>query len=541
MKKPRRRHPLPQRAVSPESTRHVRAGSADDVADRRALYAARGALDGTDQSRDILPHNPTLPDRAREQWLDAEWRSLTELTPDSLAHHPDRARLAALCAAASLQIGDRSAARGQALQAMAWGCSRAFMGQVLLSGARHTLGRASVFGGRAKKAEGHFDRAVDMARMSSEARRLVQTRQDEVASELRSATAAAVALRKGGGVPAATKVPAWLTALAKRCTEAQDVHETVDHVLATVLTLPGDKVQFLLLLADEFLARKDRLTALHFLRQARALASDVPPELRTEIARKMVAAGSPENAVDVMVDQVFDSTFQNERDDALALSAQQAYQKMRTLSEAKAQHGHDLLLAYLEREFDTLRTKAQGRKLTVIEIGTTREDVPGQGSTAKLAEFCKRRGLRFVTVDMDPHNSRMAQQLFARLGVDFEAVTMKGEDYLRDLPGEVDFVFLDAYDFDHGMHSELRQSRYEKFLGARIDELACHQMHLDCAQSLATKLWAHGVVCVDDTWLEDERWTAKGTLAMPFLLGQGFDMVEARNRAALLVRNPAVH
>jgi hypothetical protein len=541
MKKPRRRYPLPTPAASLGPTRTSRASSADEKPDRQSLYTARGALDGAEQSHDIQPHNPTLPDRAREQWLDAKWLNLTELTPDSLAHHPDRARLAALCAAASLQIGDRAAGRGQALQAMAWGCNRAFMGEVLLSGARHTLGRASVFGGRAKKADGHFDRAVDMARTSSEARRLVQTRQDVVAADMRSAIAAAVAMRKGGGVPSATNVPTWLTALAKRCTEANDVHETVDHVLATVLTLPGDKVQFLMLLADAFLARRDRLTALHFLRQARALASDVPTELRTELARKMVAAGSPENAVDVMVDQVFDSTFQNERDDALAMSAQQAYQKMRTLSEAKAQHGHDLLLEYLESECDTLRAKAQGRKLTLIEIGTTREDVPGQGSTAKLAEFCKRRGLRFVTVDMDPHNSRMAQQLFAQLGVDFEAVTMKGEDYLRDLPGEVDFVFLDAYDFDHGMHSELRQSRYEKFLGARIDEQACHQMHLDCAQTLATKLWAHGVVCVDDTWLEDERWTAKGTLAMPFLLGQGFDMVESRNRAALLVRHPSTH
>lgn len=116
---------------------------------------------------------------------------------------------------------------------------------------------------------------------------------------------------------------------------------------------------------------------------------------------------------------------------------------------------------------------------------------------------------------------------------------MKGEDYLRDLDGGVDLIFLDAYDFDHGMHSELRQSRYEKFLGSRIDEQACHQMHLDCAQSLVGKLWAHGVVCVDDTWLEEGRWTAKGTLAMPHLLQHGFDLVEARNRAALLVRGRA--
>jgi hypothetical protein len=115
-------------------------------------------------------------------------------------------------------------------------------------------------------------------------------------------------------------------------------------------------------------------------------------------------------------------------------------------------------------------------------------------------------------------------------------VTAKGEDYLRERTGPIDLVFLDAYDFDHGKHSELRQSRYEKFLGARIDELACHRMHLDCAESVATKLWAHGVVCIDDTWLDQDRWTAKGTLAMPYLLDHGFVLVEARNRAALLLR-----
>jgi hypothetical protein len=43
-----------------------------------------------------------------------------------------------------------------------------------------------------------------------------------------------------------------------------------------------------------------------------------------------------------------------------------------------------------------------------------------------------------------------------------------------------------------------------------------------------------GLVCIDDTWQEDGQWTAKGTLAMPFLLERGFELIEARNRAALL-------
>ena len=41
---------------------------------------------------------------------------------------------------------------------------------------------------------------------------------------------------------------------------------------------------------------------------------------------------------------------------------------------------------------------------------------------------------------------------------------------------------------------------------------------------------------VDDTWLENDAWAAKGTLAVPYLLANGFEVLEARNRAAVLAR-----
>jgi hypothetical protein len=181
-----------------------------------------------------------------------------------------------------------------------------------------------------------------------------------------------------------------------------------------------------------------------------------------------------------------------------------------------------------------LRKAAGARRLVLIEIGSTRENVPGQGSTRKLASYCKSKGIQFITVDMDPHNAHAASRTFASLDAKFEAVAMKGEDYLRRRDGPIDFLFLDAYDFDHGMHSDLRQSRYQKFLGARIDEASCHQMHLECAESAVRLMAPGGLVCIDDTWQEDGQWTAKGTLAMPFLLERGFELIEARNRAALL-------
>jgi hypothetical protein len=489
---------------------------------------------------EVVPHDPALPERAREMWLAADWKALTQIEGENLAHHPERARLAALGAAAALQLGDRQAARAQARRALDWGCSREALGMALLAGTRNTLARASFLARREQKADAHFERSVDVARLSSEVRRHAQGRRDRIAGELRAAIGATAILRKGGGQPAALRAPAWLTGLADRCLAASDVHDAIDQALTGALTLADDRVHLLMLLSDRMLARSDRLTALHFLNAARWFVDEADPELRSELLRKLVALGAADNAVDLAVQAAL-APGATVHGTAVSVTGplQDAYRRMRAEAAARNEHGHELLLAWLDGERPRLQKLADGRMLTLIEIGTTREDVPGQGSTRKLAEYCLRHGLQFITVDMDPHNGRMARELFERLGAKrFEAVTMKGEDYLRQREGPIDLVFLDAYDFDHGKHSELRQSRYEKYLGARIDEQACHRMHLDCAESLVSKLWTHGAVCVDDTWRDNGQWTAKGTLAMPYLLEHQFSLVDARNRAALLVRQP---
>jgi hypothetical protein len=198
---------------------------------------------------------------------------------------------------------------------------------------------------------------------------------------------------------------------------------------------------------------------------------------------------------------------------------------------AVAEHGHAVLIDWL-----SAHPPSSAPRL-LVEIGTTRERVPGQGSTEKLARFCAARGIDFVTVDMDPRNASRAQRMFRRLGLPFRAITAKGEEWLAAYPGRIDYVFLDAYDFDHGLHSGQRQSRYQQFLGAPIDETECHRMHLDCARTLSEKLSPDGLICLDDTWKDKlGKWTAKGTTAVPFLLGDGFRLIEARNRAALLGR-----
>ena len=321
---------------------------------------------------------------------------------------------------------------------------------------------------------------------------------------------------------------AALVALLDAClAEPTSAPEAID---AAAADLPlRDSALFLMVAAAHRAETGDRLLALDLMADAE---DRLPPDAG---AQGLLAVGA----------EVYLRL--NETRMALALLAREALQGAHALEPrlqaqlleaihgprhgAVAEHGHVVLIDWLSAHPPSPTPRL------LVEIGTTRERVPGQGSTEKLARFCASRGIDFVTVDMDPRNASRAQRMFRRLGLPFRAITAKGDEWLAAYPGRIDYVFLDAYDFDHGLHSNQRQSRYQKFLGAPIDEAECHRMHLDCARTLSEKLGPDGLICLDDTWRDDlGKWTAKGTTAVPFLLGGGFRLIEARNRAALLGR-----
>ncbi|MGK8236171.1 hypothetical protein ACLGGT_18695 [Roseovarius sp. MS2] len=292
---------------------------------------------------------------------------------------------------------------------------------------------------------------------------------------------------------------------------------------------PRDAALLQIVAAEHFRACKQNLVALSLLAEADHLVLPQDQVLRSLSAELMFSMGKGDLGLNTLIAGAFSGP------QAFGQKAQVALRNhlAKSFSGTQAEHGHALLLSYLER----LPPEEEAGRKVLIEIGTTRETVPGQGSTEKLADRCAELGIDFVTVDMDPRNSAQARRMFRRKGYAFRAVTSKGEDFLAQWTGPIDYCFLDAYDFDHGMHSELRQSRYESFLGERIDDAACHKMHYDCATSLIRKLAQDGVICFDDTWTDSEgKWTAKGKTAMPLLLESGFSVLDATNRAALLGR-----
>lgn len=316
---------------------------------------------------------------------------------------------------------------------------------------------------------------------------------------------------------------------------SNDLLDAIDNIVLSDHYTKSDKCSYLLAISDKFKSASDVNSAINFVNQIVDLGLISDERELVLVLQKLLELNANQQVLDLFFEHFISSNRFSEFKLGTFSAIMDVYQSQQKARSRSSGHGHVLLLSYLDKHIDKLMASQHQRVL--IEIGTTRELVPGQGSTKALAQFCFEHGIHFITVDMDPHNTRFAQALFDSLSYSFQAVNAKGEDFLRHYQGTIDFIFLDAYDFDHGKHTELRQSRYEKYLGERIIEEQCHKMHLDCAESITQKLSDDGVICFDDTWLVNGKWVAKGTLAMPYLLDHQFKVVDKRNNAALLVKD----
>lgn len=530
---------------------------------------------------DDLPE-VSLP-RAKAHWFFGEWPRLAALDLTWLETDPDRAIIALLVASAHQQLGSEQRARQCVRKAQEWNCPSELIAKVLIAGVHNTLGRAAALKEDGDQIARHFGDAIaivgtddsglvsharsvrEMARLGllPQAARLVEEAVETTqnGSPLRPAherlnyqilrrelallrTEAAFTQQQHGRAVATSQpdsTPEKLIELAEGCFNSEDPYAAIDSYLSGNVLTRDEKFQLCLCLADQFFEINDNLTGLNFVVSASDYLSADPmtaTQQKMLLSKRMAERGRMDVALDMAVQSVTGQ---------LGLPTQKAeqllsmYNDLRLTTMQKEEHGHDLLIAYLNEISTEGGDHEELRGRVMIEVGSTREDVPGQGSTRKLAERSAASGIHFITVDMDPHNTLRAQQTLNSVNEQFEAVTQKGEEYLENYQGALDFVFLDAYDFDHGKHSKLRQSRYRKYLGNDINDDECHRMHLSCAEQIERKLSTDGVVCIDDTWTDENgNWCAKGTLAVPYLLKHGFEVIAARNRAVLLQRAPNV-
>jgi hypothetical protein len=476
------------------------------------LFASLGGVP-SGQWEDVFFGTPL--DYARVHWLAGRWDALADIDLVQIENNPERARLALFAAVGWMSKKDPAQARLYMQAAVRYGCPRALIARVLLSGAHAALASAYSLAGKDGLSLKHLTSAQEIIPVDPH-------------HGLGSVGP------KRLGEPSAGldfSLPPRLRTLASASVASPNPTEAVAQALRSHRFTTRERFVFLRELALQFLKAGNKMAAAGFLAEASHLCGGLPEGYRLAVVKDLLGMGLREDAFEVALRGVgTQAGFTAEEKLKLGEARDTLQEKIYNIRG----HGHELLLSFLSAKARAQLRSNRSSPPTIIEIGTTRENVGGQGSTHRFMEFCGKHGFHFITVDMDLANVQTASQMFRENGVAFEAIHAKGEDYLAAYDGDMDCVFLDAYDFDHGKHTELRQSRYEKFLGARISDTDCHKMHLECAQAIVKKMQPWTVVCMDDTWLDAGHWTAKGTLSMPYFLEHGLRLLDVRNKSALL-------
>jgi LPS sulfotransferase NodH len=142
------------------------------------------ALNDHENLQGLVPYDENLLERSRTQWQFGDWASLAAISRDTLQHHPDRAKLALLCAAGHSALGNPTQAHQYIRLAIDWGCSKRLISQILISGVHNTLGLAVATSGQAHRAEGHFEKAITIGTPGAESKLLTQARKSEQLKQL---------------------------------------------------------------------------------------------------------------------------------------------------------------------------------------------------------------------------------------------------------------------------------------------------------------------------------------------------------------------
>lgn len=156
----------------------------------------------------------------------------------------------------------------------------------------------------------------------------------------------------------------------------------------------------------------------------------------------------------------------------------------------------------------------------IVEIGSER----GEGSTAWLARYADRYGLEFHTADIDPGAYDRALKITAN------AYLLPGVTMLKALAGPVSIAYMDGFDWipAHAASEPWIQDQAALYrqLGRDLNNESCQAEHLAEAKLINTLAAPRCVVICDDTWFENDGWTGKSGLAIPYLEGEGFKVVD---------------
>lgn len=148
------------------------AASSSDQSVRESDSGAECSQDGAA----FAVYDETLLDVCRTRWQFGDWPRLAAIAPETLLHHPDRARIALLVSSALFQIGEQHQALRVLQLALDWGASHKQAAQMLVSGTHQSLAEAHSLIDHPESAREHFREAIHTGGVPGDPELLAQAR-----------------------------------------------------------------------------------------------------------------------------------------------------------------------------------------------------------------------------------------------------------------------------------------------------------------------------------------------------------------------------
>jgi hypothetical protein len=192
-------------------------------------------------------------------------------------------------------------------------------------------------------------------------------------------------------------------------------------------------------------------------------------------------------------------------------------------------HGHNLFLFLIKK-----KNKSRIYK-NFLEIGSTREQLYGQGSTEIIAKYCEKEKINFISVDADIKNTdRLKKKLYEYKY--FKSICNKGENFLKNTNIKFDCIYLDAFDIEKSVKNKLRDEFYIEQYATNITNQMSETIHLEIVKNLEDKINNHAIIVFDDTFIKKNLFIGKGKKAIPYLLDIGFKVTANNSNSVALER-----
>lgn len=192
-------------------------------------------------------------------------------------------------------------------------------------------------------------------------------------------------------------------------------------------------------------------------------------------------------------------------------------------------HGHNLFL-YLVNKKSNIKTYSN-----FLEIGSTREEIYGQGSTEIIAKYCEKKKINFYSVDADQRNIDKLKKKLSSYNY-FNPICDKGENFLKQTTEKFDFIYLDAFDIERSVKNKYRENFYLEEYGTSITNERSELIHLEIVKNLEKKIHDRSIIVFDDTFIIKNSFLGKGGKAIPYLLSLGFKIIAKNSNSIALER-----